>query len=264
MEKIDKSLKNLLISLDDLVPLDGNPRKGNVDAIMASYQEFGQVKPVVVRPNDDSTYTVIAGNHQVEAARRLGWSQIAAVQMKVDESTAVAFALADNRTTEMGHTDPELLNELLGEVVSDFSDLWDGLGWDEFELAALDEQAARLTAISEEESGYIAPVIINPDMDDVQESTVSTTTPTVDKSSGESRLVPSGEVDQKEAVISGSTAIGQSGSSKAVVQYTLVFDDPEQQRKWYSFIRWLRMDPGYDGSTTAERLMSFIDAHSNF
>jgi hypothetical protein len=258
MEKIDKSLKSLIISLDALVPLDGNPRKGNVDAIMASYKEFGQVKPVVVRPNDDSTYTVIAGNHQVEAARRLGWSQIAAVQMKVDETTAVAFALADNRTTEMGHTDPELLNELLGDVVSDFSDLWEGLGWDEFELAALDEQASRLTAISEEESGYIAPVIINPDAEETP------TTPSVDISSGEGRLVPTGEVDQKEAVIGGSTAIGQSGSSKAVVQYTLVFDDPDQQKKWYSFIRWLRMDPGYDGSTTAERLMSFIDAHSNF
>lgn len=258
MEKIDKSLKSLIISLDALVPLDGNPRKGNVDAIMASYKEFGQVKPVVVRPNDDSTYTVIAGNHQVEAARRLGWSQIAAVQMKVDETTAVAFALADNRTTEMGHTDPELLNELLGDVVSDFSDLWEGLGWDEFELAALDEQASRLTAISEEESGYIAPVIINPDAEETP------TTPSVDISSGEGRIVPTGEVDQKEAVIGGSTAIGQSGSSKAVVQYTLVFDDPDQQKKWYSFIRWLRMDPGYDGSTTAERLMSFIDAHSNF
>jgi len=42
----------------------------------------------------------------------------------------------------------------------------------------------------------------------------------------------------------------------------LVFDDPEQQRRWYDFIRWLRNDPGYDGSTTAEKIMSFIDAHS--
>ena len=257
MNNIEPSISSLSIDIDKCIPLDGNPRKGNVDAIMASYKEFGQVKPIVVHSGEDG-YTVIAGNHQLEAAKQLGWDKIAAVVLDTDEKKAVAFALADNKTSELGHTDPELLNDILGNVVSDFSDLWDGLGWDEFELAALDEQASRLTAISEEESGYIAPVIINPDTTEV------TTTPSVDISSGEGKLVPTGDIDQKEAVISGSTSIGQSGSSKAVVQYTLVFDDPEQQKQWYSFIRWLRTDPGYDGSTTAERLMNFIDAHSNY
>jgi hypothetical protein len=49
---------------------------------------------------------------------------------------------------------------------------------------------------------------------------------------------------------------------QAVVQYTLVFDNPDQQKRWYDFVRWLRNDPGYDGDTTAEKIMSFIDAHS--
>lgn len=263
MNNIEPSINHLSIDIEKCIPLDGNPRKGNVDAIMASYKEFGQVKPIVVHSGEDG-YTVIAGNHQLEAAKRLGWDKIAAVVLDADEKKAVAFALADNRTSELGHTDPELLFGLLDDVIGDYSDMWADLEWDEFEFAALDEQASRLSQLSEEESGYVPPVIINPDLNNVQESTVSTTSPAVDNSTGEDRLVPSGEVDQKEAVISGSTAIGQSGSSKAVVQYTLVFDDPDQQKKWYTFIRYLRTDPAYDGNTTAERLMSFIDAHTNY
>lgn len=259
---IEASLTSLVVPIDSLIPLPGNPRKGNVEAIMSSYREFGQVKPIVVKPNGDGTSTVISGNHQLEAARRLGWDEIAAVEYDVADDKAVAFALADNRTMEMGHTDPELLNGMLQEVTESFPELWDDLGWDEFELAALDEQATRLGMIAEEDSGYIPPVIVNPDFSVSPEPTIQS--PSVDISSGEGRLVPSGDVDHKDIAVSGSTAVGQSGSTKAVVQYTLVFDSPEQQKNWYQFIRWLRADPGYDGSTTAERLMNFLDAHANY
>jgi hypothetical protein len=49
---------------------------------------------------------------------------------------------------------------------------------------------------------------------------------------------------------------------RAVVQYTIVFDGTDQQTKWYDFIRWLKSDPGTDGATTAERLINFIEAHT--
>lgn len=55
-------------------------------------------------------------------------------------------------------------------------------------------------------------------------------------------------------------SIGQ----KSVVQYTLVFDNPEQQRRWYEFIRFLRSSAVYGGETTAERLIEFIEAHAEF
>ena len=44
--KIHESLKQLAVDVDKLVPLEGNPRKGNVQSIMASYKEFGQIKPM--------------------------------------------------------------------------------------------------------------------------------------------------------------------------------------------------------------------------
>lgn len=96
--QVEECLISLLVDVDTLVPLPGNPRRGNVDAIMASYSEFGQLRPIVVKPNGDGTSTVIAGNHQLMAAKRLGWTHMAAVTFEADNSRAIAFALADNRT----------------------------------------------------------------------------------------------------------------------------------------------------------------------
>ena len=71
-------------------------------------------------------------------------------------------------------------------------------------------------------------------------------------------------MDTDDAVSRGSTAVNVSGSEKAVVQYTLVFDSSDQQRKWYDFIRYLKSSAVYGGDTTAERLFEFIEAHSDF
>jgi len=254
-EKIDKSLKDLLLPLDDLVPLEGNPRRGNIDAIVASYREFGQVKPIVVRPNDNSTYTVIAGNHQVEAARRLGWGNIAAVQMLVDESKAVAFALADNRTTELGYSDSSDVFELMQTINNDYKDLFDGLEWDELEVASLEESSYLSSGVGASSTEFTPPAITNPNPVELQVEHRS-------EEDGGSRIVAGDEVDHKAVAVQGSTVAVPGAAPQAVVQYTLVFDDAEQQRRWYDFIRWLRNDPGYDGDTTAQKIVSFIDAHS--
>lgn len=254
-ENIDKSLQTLALDLDKLVHLEGNPRKGNVDAIVASYEQFGQLRPIVVRDNSDGTYTVIAGNHQVRAAKKMGWTKIAAVIFDSSEKEAVAFALADNRTTELGYTDPQLLNEMMSDIVEVYPELLGDLGWDEFELAALDLQATRLDSL--EESGYVAPVIVNPDTAPMQNIAVQ-------HSEDGAKIVPSVDADHRSVAATGSTGIGASGSTKAVVQYTLVFDDSDQQARWYQFIRWLRTEPSIDGDTTAQRLLYFLDAHADY
>jgi hypothetical protein len=38
MEKISQDLRPLALNVDDLIPLEKNPRKGNIEAIMASYK----------------------------------------------------------------------------------------------------------------------------------------------------------------------------------------------------------------------------------
>jgi hypothetical protein len=253
---VDASLTDLLCDISMLVPLENNPRRGNVDAIMASYREFGQLKPIVVRPNADGSSTVIAGNHQLQAAKKLGWTHIAAVKFEVDDSRAVAFALADNRTNELGYTEASALNSAIQDISPDYSNLLEDLGWDMFEMAAISEQAYRIEKANESEDGYVPPVIINP-FDNASKLAVEET-------DDGTRLVPASEVDSKKLASTGSTAIGASGIKNAIVQYSLVFDDVDQQTKWYSFIRWLKSDPGIDGETTAERLINFIDSHADY
>jgi ParB-like chromosome segregation protein Spo0J len=254
--KVDPSLTELLVEIDTLIPLENNPRRGNVDAIASSYESFGQLKPVVVRPNEDGTSTVLAGNHQVEAARRLGWTHIAAVKFGADDKHAIAFALADNRTNELGYTDPSDLHEMIGEIGDEYQSLLDDLGWDMFEMASLSEQAYASNQTSED-FGYVPPVLISgPDAQAVA---------SVEETEDGARLVPAVEADNRQLAATGSTLIGAtSGKKNAIVQYSLVFDSVEQQSKWYGFIRWLRDDPSIDGETTAERLLNFIDAHADF
>ena len=79
-----------------------------------------------------------------------------------------------------------------------------------------------------------------------------------------SRLVASSDVDDRKIATGGSTVIGASGVRNAVVQSSLVFDNTEQQQKWYAFVKWLRTSPVYDGETITEKLMNFIDAHAEY
>ena len=262
MNGIHPSLKSLAVDIDTLDYLEGNPRIGNVEAIMASYSEFGQVKPIVAKKNEDGTATVIAGNHQLEAAVNLGWEQIAVIFLDADDKKAIAFALADNRTMELGYTEPELLTDMLMEISEYYPDLLDGLGWDEFELASMESdmiiEQARMDN-SEEEIPQTREQIAE---QKVYDDAVDSIKGMVQKDdSGENRIVANSNLDHSDIATRGSTIAVPGSAPQAAVQYTIVFDNADQQALWYKFIKWLRSDPAVDGDTTAEKLINFIDPH---
>jgi hypothetical protein len=261
MNNIHPSLKPMAVDIDSLSPLDGNPRVGNVDAIMSSYAEFGQVKPIVARKNDDGTATVIAGNHQLEAARALGWDKIAVVYLDADDKRAIAFALADNRTTELGYTEPELLSEMLLDISDFYPELLEDLGWDEFEIAAIEsavivDENDTFSDEDFEESEELAQ-----SKREYEQAISSLQTMVKTDKDGENRIVAPTDIDQNDIATRGSTIAVPGAAPKAAVQFVIVFDDADQQAVWYKFIKWLRADPGIDGSTTAEKLINFIDSH---
>lgn len=262
MSNIHNSIQNLAVPIDSLIKLEGNPRIGDIDAIVASYSEFGQVKPIVVRPNDDGTMTIIAGNHQYEAARRLGWHEIAVVPMEADDARALAFAIADNRTNELGHTDDGLLHDMMGDIIDEYGDLLESLHWDEFELAILDI-ASDIAEVATP-GVYEQPVIEMPATKTASSAIADGSIVVTRDSDGEVVLEAPESADHSSMVTRGATAGGVSGSTKAVVQYSLVFDSPEQQRRWYDFMKWLRSDPSIAGSTTAERVLDFLEQHADF
>lgn len=109
---------------------------------MRSYQRFGQRKPIVARRDG----TVIAGNHQLQAAKRLGWKEIAVVYVDDDDQTARAYALADNRVGDLGTYDERSLADLLRSV----QDL-DGTGYSPDDISDL------LSTITADPSGAQTP-----------------------------------------------------------------------------------------------------------
>ena len=110
---IVEALRPLAVSIDSLHHDAANARRHgerNLDAIRASLAQFGQRKPIVVQRDG---MIVRAGNGTLEAARALGWTEIAAVVIDEDGTTAAQFAIADNRTAELAEWDQETLATLL-------------------------------------------------------------------------------------------------------------------------------------------------------
>ena len=104
----------------------------NMTAIKNSLDAFGQQKPLVVTHDG----MIVAGNGTYAAARSLGWEEISVARLPKDwtKEQITAFAIADNRTSELGEWDYGVLVDTLGNLDDD---LVSAAGWDESGLAWL-------------------------------------------------------------------------------------------------------------------------------
>jgi ParB-like chromosome segregation protein Spo0J len=130
--------------VEDLVEDPKNARRHsdrNIEAIARSLERFGQRRPIVVHRG-----TVIAGNGTLAAARKLGWDRLAVVRTPDEwtEDDARAFAIADNRTSDLASWDYDELVQSLGTL--DDEALIEAAGYtqDEYDdlIAKLQEGAA--------------------------------------------------------------------------------------------------------------------------
>jgi len=115
------------VNINSLTPDPANARKHdgkNLKAIASSLEKFGQRKPIVVTPDS----IVVAGNGTLEAAKSLGWTEIAIARTPSGWTwdQIKAFALADNRTAELAEWDDKVLADQLLEL--------DANGWELEEL----------------------------------------------------------------------------------------------------------------------------------
>lgn len=132
------ALEPFLIPIAELEPFPGNPRRGNVPAVKASLERFGQVKASVTRDGG----RIIAGHHVVLAATELGWTHIAAPPHDFEsEEEQRAFLLADNRSSDLGAYEQELLVEHLKALAE--TDSLAGTGYDVDDLDGLLAQLRR-------------------------------------------------------------------------------------------------------------------------
>lgn len=132
-------LQSLAEPIDLLEPLPNNPRRGNIEAVARSLEQFGQRKPLIVRKKDK---VVLSGNHTLAAATSLGWKEIAVVWVDDDEPTGKAWALADNHTSDLGTYDDENLAAMIAAVAAADEALLAATSYDEADLEALREAIA--------------------------------------------------------------------------------------------------------------------------
>lgn len=86
-----------MIQIDRITTFDRvrQADRKQVEALAESIREVGLLNPVTVAPDGDG-YALIAGMHRLEAARLLGWSEIPATVLALDEHRRIIAECDEN------------------------------------------------------------------------------------------------------------------------------------------------------------------------
>lgn len=113
---------NELIALDKLKPYERNARthsEAQIEMLVNSIKEFGFIPPVIIDENN----VILAGHGRAEAAKRVGLAEIPyrKITHLTDEQKR-AFILADNKLSDLGGWDFDVLGEELASINIDMGD----------------------------------------------------------------------------------------------------------------------------------------------
>ena len=112
------------VSIEKLIPYKNNAKihdEKQIEQIAKSIKEFGFINPVLI----DENYKIIAGHGRILGAKRLGMEEVPCLFVEdLTDKQKRAYILADNRLTELGKWDKELLKvelEALNDVDFDIT-----------------------------------------------------------------------------------------------------------------------------------------------
>lgn len=161
LDHIAPDLRGLARPLTDLIHDPRNARRHderNLLATRESLERFGQQKNIVARDLGAPPYVVVAGNGTLACAAALGWTHLAVSVSVMDDKTAKAYAVADNRTAELAEWDAKVLAEIMAELEEDDPELAASLQITEAELDALLEEQAPPPARGEDPGPSAPPL----------------------------------------------------------------------------------------------------------
>ena len=136
------------VPLSSIHPDPANVRlhdERGLEAIRGSLARFGQQKPIVV----DHNGVIRAGNGTYVAAKALGWETIQVVVTDLEGVESTAYAIADNRTSDLSAFDMPSLGALLEELQTE--DAFDGIGFDSADIDEILDSLANETAELEQD-----------------------------------------------------------------------------------------------------------------
>lgn len=111
------------VPIASLRPFEGNPRKiseRGLEKLQRSIEEFGFVNPVLAQAG---TRMVIAGHQRLKAAELAGMDKVPVIFLDLDDVTAKAYNIADNRLQDEAEWDFGQLADLLAELDNGAVDL---------------------------------------------------------------------------------------------------------------------------------------------
>lgn len=153
-------MKTEMIPIADLKVDPENVRvhdERNLETIRASLEEFGQQKPIVV----DARGYVVAGNGTLVCARDMGWQELACVRTSLDGAQLKAYAIADNRTSDLSAFDDDALLASLRAIEAEESTLVLAAGYDDDEysklISSLTDEAVDVGLFDDVEADVLFP-----------------------------------------------------------------------------------------------------------
>jgi ParB/RepB/Spo0J family partition protein len=105
-----------------LKPWAGNPRRHDEDiaGLVRSIEHYGWTNPILVQ---EKTNRVIAGHGRLEAAKQAGIKKVPVIYLKMTETEASAYTVADNKLAENSRWDEEALAGIMRELQAEQYDL---------------------------------------------------------------------------------------------------------------------------------------------
>ena len=104
----------ITLNLNDIEPNRDQPRKDFDETALSeladSIAQHGLIQPIVVKPNLDGRYSIIAGERRWRASRMAGLTEVSVVIKEADEQTLMEIALIENLQRE----DLNAVEEALG------------------------------------------------------------------------------------------------------------------------------------------------------
>lgn len=207
-----------------------------IDDIAGQISAFGFDQPIVVDKNN----VIIKGHGRREAAIKLNLSEVPVVVAEhLDEYQAMAARIADNKIARDTDVDQDKLKFDLGTLsLRDFNMKLTGFKPMELKKFELDT--------------VIRPEIIGTPPAGPRNVIEESPTPPPPPEQGEHEFAPD---------VTETKSDGEGGSffmdRNPVIQYNIIFDDEEQQKKWHEFLAHLKVKYPSE-ETLAKRLMLFL------
>lgn len=160
---LKKALAIIYVAIELLKPFDRNAKthpNHQIHQIVASIQEFGWTIPILI----DKHNRIIAGHARVAAAKLLGIKEVPAIRVEdLTEDQIRAYVIADNRLTELGRWDTQILGSELQYLLTVPNFDVTITGFEIQEIDGIVQEAQETTdqddELPEEEAG---PIVTNP------------------------------------------------------------------------------------------------------